>query len=128
MAAEEPGLTLRGGRAVDWLFGRPSGPALFDWSIVSVAESFGSDRRVSAFVPLGVDAEAADFFLAVVGNVEEDRDWSLLVQAHLRLLESEERVVADPSVTRDRFHLILEPDPEEAFPLFEAVNRWLRRP
>jgi hypothetical protein len=86
VAAEEPGLTLWGSRAVDWLFARPSGPALFDWSIVSVAESFGFDRGVSAFVPLGVGAEPANFFLGVVGNVEEDHDWALLVQAHLRLL------------------------------------------
>jgi hypothetical protein len=127
MAAEEPGVTLWGGRAVEWLFARPSGPALFNRSIESVAESFGPDRGVSAFVPLG-GAEAADFYLAVVGNVGEEQDWSLLVQAHLRLLESEERVVADPSAARERFHLILEPDPDEAFPLYEAVDRWLRHP
>jgi hypothetical protein len=123
---------LIGRRAVDWLFGRPTGGSFFDRTLTGVTRTFGHEAGVGAFAPLGVNAEATDFFLVVEGRIDHDADWERLISAHRSLFDettdpkrwARRRVkqVRDPFA---QFHLVMEPHPLGRVPAEEAARAWL---
>ncbi len=123
---------LTGRKAVQWLLRRhrQAGPHLMDTALLAVSEGFGPNAQIAAFVPVEIPRERRwRFFLAIDGDPANDNDWRRLVQAHETLILRDEWLTSlsssgDPFA---RFHVVLAPDREDALPIPEATDEWLRR-
>jgi hypothetical protein len=116
--------------ATEWLFDRRRfARTLLDHGISTVAEQFGEDHPIGAYVPGTPPAFVPRyFFLAIRGDVEDDADWKRLVEIHGRLDE----LASNTPSRRLRFEVstfrpALWEDFPSPLPLREAADRWFAR-
>lgn len=128
MSDSSPLGDLREAAAVSWFRSAfKYGPAAMDSAVVALGDAFKGRAEVVALAPVDeVTGQPASLFLAVDGDVSDDKTWDALVDAHRRLVASTppERLAGQrqPSAY-ERLHMVVAPisDPR---PLEEATNDW----
>jgi hypothetical protein len=129
--SDSPDVDLIGSAAWGWLRDRGQlGPHLLDFSLSALPQTFGSQRRAGAYVPVDPwRGRRWDFFLAIEGRADRQTDWEELVRFEERLLEYLDGFQAPEKVLRlgRRFHPVLVSEPPAAVRLDAAADAWIPR-
>lgn len=126
-----PMVDLREAAAVSWF--RSSfkhGPAAMDSAIVALGDAFKGHAEVAALAPVDeVTGQPSSLFLAVDGDVSDDKTWDALIDAHRKLAASTSPEMAAgqrEAAAYERLHMVVAPV-SDARPLEEATNDWFGR-